>query len=199
VTVLTQVTLCYKRAGRRDRAARRARNTVLLALASLVAGGCGATAAPEGGAGAPLRPGDLPGWRAVHDPPGIGGIAPDLSRLSVSSERDSPALVRGGDVVRATAFDFFEQADAAVAISRAKGEGYAAELEAAFRGRVVRRTSAPQRVGYRLSVPRPAEDGADTAEVYVVRHGRRVVLVELVSAAGFDPGLRERILELVSR
>jgi hypothetical protein len=171
----------------------------LLVLACALAAGCGAAARPEGGPAAPLGAGDLPGWRAVQDQPGIGELAPDLSELSVRIETDAPALVRSGDAVRATAFDFFTTGDAVVAISRAKGDGYAAALEAAFRGRIVRRVAATQRVGYRLSVPRPAEQGADTAEVYVLRRGRRLTVVELVSAAGFDPALRARVLALFSR
>jgi hypothetical protein len=194
-----QVTLCYKARKRRYRAVSRASNTVLLALVCAAAVGCGSSRTPSGNAPVLLHAGDLPGWRAVPDAPGIEELAPDLSGLHVTGSTDSPALVHAGDVVRATALVFVTDAEADEALARAKAAGYAPGLEKAFRGTIVGRTAGPRRIGYRLTVPRPAEPGRDTAELYVLRRGRTIALVEFVSAAGFDPALRSQILARISR
>ncbi len=178
-------------------------NTVLLASIALLSGvtvGCGSGAVTSGNAPVLLRAGDVPpGWHSVPDAPGIADLAPDLSGLTVTGRADSPALARAGDAVRATALVFVTAADAAEALGRAKAPGYAPALEKAFRGTIEDRVAGPQRVGYRLTVPRPAEPGRDTVELYVLRRSRALALVEFVSAAGFDPALRSRILEKVSR
>jgi hypothetical protein len=178
---------------------KQATHTVLLALVALAVAGCGSAQKPFGTAPVLLRSGDLPGWRAVPDPPGIGALAPDLSGLTVTGRADSPALVHAGDAVRATTLVFATPADAAEALARSIGPGYAPALEAALRGNVEARSAGPHRIGYRLSVPRPAEPGHDTVELYVVRRGRTLALVEFVSGTGFDPALRGRILAQVSR
>jgi hypothetical protein len=138
---------------------------------------------------------DLPGWRAVPDNPGIAELAPNLSGLTVTGHRRRPALVRGGDVIRFAAVGLATRQEAAEAVNRASRDDYVHALESAFRGTVVRRE--PE--GYRLSVPRPGEVGSDTVEVFVLRRFDEIVLVELISATGFDPGFRDKILSLVSR
>ena len=94
----------------------------------------------------------------------------------------------------ATALVFATRADAARALARAKESGYVAFLEDAFGGAVVVRGPG---VGYRLHVTRGSEPGSDTAEVFVLRRGPALALVELVSAAGFDRTTRDRLLALV--
>jgi len=143
-----------------------------------------------------LRAGDLPGWHAVAAPPGIGELAPDLSGLTVTGRADAPAFVRAGDVVRATVLVFATSKEAEEALKRASGDDYQAFLEKTLRGDTVGHGPG---VGYRLRVPRPTGTGIDTVEVLLVQRGRRLSLVELASAAGFDRKLRTRILELVSR
>jgi hypothetical protein len=168
---------------------------LLLALVVLAAG-CGSTTPPETRSGNLL--GEAPsGWRSVPDPPGIAELAPDLSGLDVRARVDSPALVRAGDAVRTTAFVLASEEDAVAALARARASAYAALLLEELHGSI-RRVPSPG-AGYRLSVGRPAEPGRDTVELYALRRGRVLVLVELVSAAGFDPGLRDRILDHVSR
>jgi hypothetical protein len=167
---------------------------VLLLVVAALAAGCGSARVPSGSAPILLHAGDLPGWRAVPDAPGIGELAPDLSGLHVTGWADSPALIHGGDAVRATTFAFESDREAAEALARAKAVDYAPALEMAFRGDVVDRTAGPQRVGYRLTVPRPAEPGDDTVELYASRRGRTLALVEFVSAAGFDPKVRAEVL-----
>jgi hypothetical protein len=195
----SQVTVCYKARKRWYRAVSRASNRLLLALVCAAAVGCGSSRAPAGYAPVLLRAGQLPSWRAVADAPGIAELAPDLSGLHVTGSADSPALVHAGDVVRATALVFANPADAAEALARAKASDFGRRLEQALRGNVEGRAAGRQRVGYRLAVPRPAEPGQDTVELYVLRRGGTLALVELVSAAGFEPRLRSRILEQVSR
>jgi hypothetical protein len=146
-----------------------------------------------------LHAGELPGWRAVPDAPGIAELAPDLGGLALKGQADSPALAHGGDAVRASTFAFESDRDAGEALARAKAADYPPALEKAFRGNVVSRTAGPQRIGYRLTVPRPAEPGYDTVELYVIRRGRTFALVEFVSGAGFDPALRSRILADLNR
>ena len=198
---MSQVTQCYKARKHRFGAPIAASNTVLLAAvllacAGLLTGcGSGRPSAP-GDAPAPLRAGDLPGWRAVDAPPGIGELAPNLSGLTVTGRADAPAFVRAGNVVRATVLVFAKPKEAAEALKRGSGDDYQATLEEAFHGDTVGHGSG---VGYRLRVPRPTGAGVDTVEVLLVRRGRRLTLVELESAAGFDPTLRARIIELVSR
>jgi hypothetical protein len=188
---MTQVTQCYKVEKRWIRAALRASSTLLLAL---VVAGCGSAGMSRGTAPMFLHARDLPEWKAVADAPGIAELAPRLDGLTVTGQADSPALVRGGDAVRASTFAFECDRDAREALARAKAADYAPALEKAFRGNVVGRTAGPRRVGYRLTVPRPAEPGDDTVELYVIRRGRAVALVEFVSAGGFDPKVRAEIL-----
>ena len=170
-----------------------------LLLVAALAAGCGSAKVPSGNAPVLLHDGVLPGWRAVPDAPGIAALAPDLSGLRVTAHADSPALVRAGDAVRATALVFATVADAAEVLTRSRAPDFGPVLEKTFRGNIVGRTAGRQRIGYRLTVPRPAEPGRDTVELYVLRRGRTLALVEFVSAAGFDPVLRSRILEEVSR
>jgi hypothetical protein len=158
---------------------------------------CGSGAQEGGGAWNPVR-NELPGWRAVPDPPGIAELAPQLSGLRVTSQVDAPALVLNGDAVRASKFVFGTGADAAAALSRARADGFVDLLFEKLHGRIQR--LPPRRgVGYRVTVTRPAEPGQDTVELYVLRRGRTVVLVELLSATGFDAALRETVLAAVSR
>ena len=168
---------------------------MLFAAAALVSG-CGSQSVPGGSSALRLS---LPGWRAVADERGIGELVPDLAGLALRTRTDSPALVHAGDVVRVTAFRFATPSDAATALARGRVPGYLRQLEKSFRGELVRTTSAPGRLGYRLTVPRRAESGADAAELYLLRDGRTLALVELVSSTGFDARLRERVLALVSR
>jgi hypothetical protein len=172
--------------------------SLLVAVATLAAG-CGSGPQLEARTPGPLHAADLPGWHETPDAPGIGELAPDLSGLEVVRHADSPALARRGDVVRATEVELATPADAGTALARAKAPDYAAALERAFRGDIGHRVTEPERVGYRLTVPRPAEPGSDTVELYVLRRGRALVLVELVSGAGFPERLRGRILAPVSR
>src|SRR5439155_22330544 len=98
-------------------------NSLLLGTIGLVcavAVGCGSGSVPAGSAPVLLHADDLPGWRAMEDAPGIADLAPDLSGLTVTGRADSPALVRAGDAVRATAVVFETVADAAEALERAK-------------------------------------------------------------------------------
>jgi hypothetical protein len=48
-------------------------------------------------------------------------------------------------------------------------------------------------------VPRATGAGSDVAEIHLLTGGRRLTVVELVSARGFDPALRSRVLGLLSR
>jgi hypothetical protein len=199
---VSQVTQCYKRSKgpASGRSVRRPalRNTVLLGLSAaliVTALGCGSGQPPvvQGGAKL-LRDGDLPGWKAVRAEPGIGGLAPELSGLSVTGRVEAPALVHAGDAARATALVFATSADAGRALARAREPGYAAFLEHAYGGAVVAR--GPD-VGYRLHVTRGAEPRSDTAELFVLRRGRIVAIIELVSGSGFDRADRNRVLALV--
>ena len=176
---MSLVTQCYKARKRFSGAPSGASNPVLLAavLAACagVLAGCGSSAVPAGGtAPAPLRAGDLPGWRAVDAPPGIGELAPDLSGLTVTGRGDAPAFVRAGDSVRATVLVFATSEDAEEALKRASGDDYQAVLEEAFHGDTVGHGPG---VGYRLRVPRPTGRGADIVELLLVRRGRSLVLV----------------------
>ena len=144
---------------------------------------------------APVRS-DLPGWAAVDDAPGISQLAPDLSGLRVSHRADARALVQDGDAIRTTTFTFATAKDAAEAQKRGAGDDYQRQLERAFRGETVGHGPG---VGLRLSVPRPSGTGSDLVEVYLRARGRRLTLVELVSARGFDADLRSRVLRLLSR
>lgn len=182
------------------RAVSKPSNRLLLGLlGAVLAGalaGCG-SGAPLAGGRPVVRPSELPGWRLVDDGPGIAELAPDVSGLERVRRVDSPALVRDGDAVRATTFEFASERTAAAALGRARAETYAALLVHELHG-PIRRARAGA-VGYRLDVGRPAEPGRDTVEIYAVRRGRALVIVELVSGDGFDRDLRDRILELVSR
>lgn len=159
---------------------------------------CGAGAppvVPDSPGQALLRAGDLPGWKAVPAEPGVGDLAPELSGLRMTGRLEAPALVHAGDAARVTAFRFSTASDAARALARAQEDGYRAFLEHAFGGAVVGRGAG---VGYRLHVTRSSEPGSDTAEIYVLRRGRALALVELVSSVGFPPADRDRVLALVS-
>jgi hypothetical protein len=174
------------------------RNSLLLGLGSalaLVALGCG-SAQPlvvQGGAQL-LRDGDLPGWKAVRAEPGLGELAPELSGLTVTGRVESPALVHAGDAARVTAIVFATPADAARALGRGREPGYRPFIELEFGGAVVGQGPG---AGYRLRVTRSAEPGSDTVELYLVRGGRTLALVELLSAEGFDKADRDRVLGLI--
>ena len=100
---------------------------------SLLLVSCGSAKAPSGNAPVLLHAGDLPGWSAVDDTPGIAGLGPSVSGLRLTARVGSPALVRSGDAVRAAGFAFRTDADAAEALARARGDDYARDLEKAFR------------------------------------------------------------------
>lgn len=135
----------------------------------------------------------LDGWTARADPPGISQLAPDFSGLHPTAT-DHRALIRRGDVVRATSFVFPTVQEAREAERRGAGDDFQRALEKAFHA-----DSRRENGGVRLVVARPAEPGADTVEVYLVRRGTTVTLAELVSAYGFPAGLRRQALAAVSR
>ncbi len=162
----------------------------------LVAAGCGSAPPPPvvHGDVQLLRDGDVPGWKAVRAEPGLVELAPGLSGLTVTGRVEAPALVHAGDAARVTALVFATPADAARALARAKEPGYRPFLEHELGGAVVGRGPG---TSYRLHVTRAAEPGYDTVELYLVRRGRSVALVELLSAEGFDRADRDRLLGLV--
>jgi hypothetical protein len=198
-----QVTDCYKCSKRPacGHCLRRSRprNSLLLALVGVVlalaAAGCGFAQPPLVAGGADLlRGSDLPGWKAVRAQPGLAELAPELSGLTVTGRVEAPALVHAGDAARVTMLVFATPADAARALARGRGPGYRPFLEHELGGAVV--GSGPG-AGYRLHVTRAAEPGYDTVELYVVRGGRSLALVELLSADGFDRTTRTRLLALI--
>ena len=136
------------------------------------------------------------GWRPTPDPPGISQLAPDLSGLEVIARFDVRALARRGDVIRASTFIFPNARQAAEAQKRGAGDDYQGDLERALRGDTVAHGPG---VGLHLRVPRPTGAGTDTVEVYLRAAGRRLTVIELLSAHGFDPSLRDRILARFSR
>ena len=138
----------------------------------------------------------FPGWRAVDDAPGISQLAPDPGGLHVVARVDHGALVRNGDAIRSVTFVFAGPTEAAEARKRGAGDDYQRELEHAFRGDTVGHESG---VGLKLRVPRPTGSGSETVEIHLLARGRRLTLVELVSARGFDPALRDRVLGWLSR
>jgi hypothetical protein len=140
--------------------------------------------------------GALPGWTAVDDPPGVSSIAPDFRGLDVNGRSDAQALVKDGDVIRATTFTFATAKDALEAQKRGAGDDYQGALERVFRGDTVARGPG---VGLTLRVPRPTGSGFDTVEAYLLAHGPKLTVVELESATGFDPALRAKVLRLLSR
>jgi hypothetical protein len=162
---------------------------------SLLVAACG-TATQEPTTAALVKPDGLSGWKAVDDAPGISQLAPDLSGLRVSRRADARALVKGGDAIRTSTFVFATAKDASEAQKRGAGDDYQGQLERAFRGETIGHGPG---VGVRLDVTRPTGSGSDVVEVYLLTRGRRLVLVELVSARGFDPTLRSRVLRLLSR
>jgi len=194
-----QVTLCYKLCNRPVSRRLGLRNTVLLGLGvalTVAASGCGSVQSPalQGGPQL-LRDGDLPGWKAVRAEPGLAELAPELSGLTVTGRLESPALVHAGDAARVTALVFATPADAARAIARGQKPAYRPFIEHEFGGAVVGREPGG---GYRLHVTRAAEPGYDTVELYLLRRGRYLALVELLSADGFDQADRDHVLDLVA-
>jgi len=169
---------------------------VLLALvvasAALGGAGCGGGTPPS----QPVALVRLPGWHTVDDPPGISQLAPDLGGLRVDTETGWKALVKGGDAIRTATFTFATANEAADAQKRGAGDDYQAELERAFHGHTVGHGPG---VGLRLRVPRPTGTGSDAVEVHLVVRGRTLTIVELVSADGFAPGLRSRIMQQLRR
>jgi hypothetical protein len=164
---------------------------------SLLVTACGAATQRTATATATQAPaGRLPGWTALADPPGISQLSPDLGGLDVLGGADASALVRDGDAIRATTITFATAKDASEAQQRGAGDDYQGQLERAFRGETIGRGPG---VGVRLRVPRPTGSGSDVVEVYLLARDRRLALVELVSAGGFDPALRGRVLRLLSR
>jgi hypothetical protein len=157
--------------------------------------GCGSAQSPALRGGPQLlRAGDLPGWKAIRAEPGITELAPELSGLTLTGRVEAPALVHTGDAVRVTTLVFATPADAARALARAKEPAYRPFLEHELGGAVVGRRPG---TGYRLHVTRAAEPGYDTVELFLVRGGRVLALVELLSADGFDKAARDRVLGLV--
>jgi hypothetical protein len=154
--------------------------------------GCGGGNPPAKSV-APVR---LPGWHAVADAPGVLQLAPDVDGLRVDGKTGWKALVKDGDAIRSARLTFATAKEASAAQKRAAGDDYQAELERAFHGETVGRGPG---VGLRLRVPRPTGTGSDTVEVHLVARGRRLTIVELLSAHGFDPALRNRILRQISR
>jgi len=140
--------------------------------------------------------GAFPGWRSVDDTPGISQLAPDLDGLRVVAVTDGKALVRAGNAVRWTTVTFADEKEAAEAKKRGAGDDYEGKLERAFRGDTVGQGPG---TGLTLRVPRPTGSGSDTVELYLLARGRRLVVVELVSAQGFDPSVRARVLSRLSR
>jgi hypothetical protein len=138
----------------------------------------------------------FPGWRPTPDPPGISQLAPDLSGLDVVSRSDLRALARNGDAIRASTFTFANANQAAEAQKRGAGDDYQGDIERALRGDTVARGPG---VGLHLRVPRPTGSGSDSVEVYLLARGRRLTVVELLSARGFAPSLRDQVLRRLSR
>jgi len=132
----------------------------------------------------------------VDDAPGVSQLAPDLSGLRVVARADARALAKNGDAIRASSFTFATARDAAEAQKRGAGDDYRGMLERSFHGDTVGRGPG---VGLRLNVPRPTGAGADTVEVYLLASGRTLTVAELVSAHGFAPAVRSRVLRLLSR
>jgi hypothetical protein len=164
---------------------------VILVMASVACGGEGAVATQT------MRPAVvLTGWTAVDDAPGISQLAPDLNGLRLVERVDHEALVRNGEAIRSSSFTFATPDDAAEAQKRGAGDDYQRALERALRGNTVGHGPG---VGLRLRVPRPTGSGSDTVEVYLLARGAKLTVVELLSAGGFDPGLRGRILSRLSR
>jgi hypothetical protein len=171
---------------------RSAMSLAVLASAGVLASvGCGAQSSVEATTVVP-RGNDLAGWHAVEDPPGISQLAPDLGGLHVATRTDRKALVRNGEAVRATTLTFATPKEAAEARKRGAGDDYQAQLERAFHGTTIGRLAD----GLRLRVPRPTGTGSDMVEVYLLARGRRLTIVELLSARGFAPELRDRVLRL---
>jgi len=157
-----------------------------------VSAGCGSGTPPA----KPVTPLQLPGWHALADPPGVLQLAPDVDGLRVDNETGWKALVKDGDAIRSATLTFATAKEASAAQKRAAGDDYQAGLERAFHGDTIGRGPG---VGLRLRVLRPTGTGSDTVEVYLVARGRRLTIVELLSAHGFDPALRNRILREISR
>jgi hypothetical protein len=151
-----------------------------------------------GGHRQPVRTGTvvLSGWHAVDDAPGISQLAPDLGGLHVVAVTDREALVRGGDAIRSSTITFTSAKEAEEAQKRGAGDDYQGKLVRAFRGDTVGHGHG---TGLRLRVPRPTGSGSDTVELYLLARGRRLIVVELVSARGFDPTVRARVLRRLSR
>jgi hypothetical protein len=193
-----QVTQCYKLRTARTSARSRASNTLLLALLVSVgvtaSVGCGGESVAATTTRLPAS--TLPGWRAVDDPPGIAQLAPNLHELLVVAQVDREALVKKGDAIRSTTFTFATPKEAVDAQKRGAGDNYQGDIERALRGDTVARGPG---IGLRLRVPRPTGSGSDSVEVYLLARGRRLTVVELLSARGFDPSLRDRILARLSR
>lgn len=183
------------------------------AALALAASGCGGGGRPGGSGAAPARldPGDQararsavarlsdlpPGWRARGPAVSVTWLGPSLSGLTVRGQAESFALVRKGDLVRSSATVLGTADDAAEALERAR----TAEFPRVLGGRFGSEDAAglplgglEEAVGYRVRAPRPAEPGEDTAEVVVIRRGRALAIVELVSRAGFDVRTRDRLL-----
>ncbi|MGE5274857.1 MAG: hypothetical protein ACM3QU_13990 [Verrucomicrobiota bacterium] len=164
---------------------------LLVSCAVLTGAGCGGGTSPAGTQSVALT-----GWRAVADAPGISQLVPDLGGLKVSARTGRRALVRNGDAIRSATFTFATPRQAIEARKRGAGDDYQAKLERAFHGNTVGHGPG---VALRLRVPRPTGRGSDTVEVCLLARGRRLTIVELLSARGFDPELRDRLLRSLSR
>jgi len=197
---LKQVTQCYKLRTARRVERSRASNTVLLAVLASVGAmacvGCGGQSTAPAMTTVVVPANAFPGWHAVDDAPGISQLAPDLGGLHVVARADGKALVRKGDAIRSSTITFATPKDAGEAQKRGAGDDYQGTLERAFRGDTVGHGPG---TGIRLRVRRPTGSGSDTVELYLLASGRRLTIVELLSARGFDPALRERVLRRFSR
>ena len=155
-----------------------------LSLALLCAA-CGSTAVADHDDGTGRSA--LPGWTRGHDAPGISQLAPDLSGLDVTAATDARALVQRR---RCDPRDHVHVRDR-------EGRRRGAEARRGRRLPAAAGAGLPRRrrcghgpgVGLRLSVPRPSRHRQRPRRgLPASARGRRLTLVELVSARGFDAG-----------
>lgn len=175
-------------------------------LLGLAAAGCGGSSSQGGTLAQPdpddqararhvvTRLSDLPsGWRVQAAGGSVLSLGPSLARLTIRGEADSAALTRSGAVVRSSAAILGSPGDAAEAFRRAAARSFVGFLGA----KRVTALRYPGAVARRMKVPRPAEPGSDTVELFVLRRGQALAVVEFVSADGFDARTRDRVLSRV--
>ena len=138
----------------------------------------------------------LAGWTSTADAPGIAQLAPELSGLDVDGDdrSSSPRPQR-----RCDSRDHLSRSPPRKTRARRRSAGPATTTPERWRTRSAPTRSRQDGGGTGSSSPRPAEPGSDTVEIYLVRRGRRLTVVELVSDRGFPPALREQALAAVSR